>query len=230
MADGERLAPLIAIVGADGAGKSKLSVDLLAHIGKVRPAEAGYLGEGSSVTGRRIGRWPLIGPWLKGRLESVADRLRDPSSPIPGPIAARYALYRSKKRRRRFRALVEKRRRGIVIITDRYPQVEKPGFHDGPILAGVARSPALARIQHEERAIYAEMAAYVPTLVIRLQVDIDTAMARKPDHDRNLISQKIASLPQITFNRAPMVVLDATIDYDIELTKAKAAVDAALAV
>ena len=229
MADGENLAPLFAIVGADGAGKSKLSADLLAHIRRTRPAEAGYLGEGSSVTGRKIGRWPLIGPWLKGRLENVADRLRDPSGPIPGQIAARYALHRSRKRRRRFEALLEERRRGVVIVTDRYPQIETPGLHDGPILAGAATSPALARLKAEEHAIYAEMAAYVPTLVIRLKVDIETAMARKPDHDRRLIALKIASLPRIAFNGAPIVVLDATMDYAEELSKAKAAVDAALA-
>ena len=225
----ESLAPLIAVVGADGAGKSRLSADLLAHIGKSRPAEAGYLGEGSSVTGRKIGRWPLIGPALKSWLESIADRLRDPAAPIPGPIAARYALHRSQKRRRRFETLLEKRRRGIVIVTDRYPQIETPGLHDGPILAGVATNPSLAKIKAKERAIYAGMSAYTPSLVIRLNIDVETAMARKPDHDRALVAMKVASLPRITFNGAQILDLDATMGYDEELARAKAAVDARLA-
>ncbi len=229
MEDGEKLAPLIAIVGADGAGKSRLSADLIAYIRQTHPAEAGYLGEGSSARSRKIGRWPLIGRWLKGRLERVADQLRDPSAPIPGPIAARYALHRSKKRLRRFETLVEKRRRGVIIVTDRYPQIETPGLHDGPILAGLATTPALARIKTEEHAIYARMAAYVPSLIIRLNIDVETSMSRKPDHDRTLIAQKIASLPHITFNGAPIIDFDATINYDEEFLLAKAAVNSALA-
>ncbi len=229
MAESEKLAPLIAVVGADGSGKSRLSADLLEHISRRRRAEAGYLGEGSSVTGRKIGRWPLIGPLLKESFEGVAGKLRDTSAPIPGIIAAQYALHRSKKRHRRFQDLVEKRRQGVVIVTDRYPQVECPGLHDGPILAGVATNRPLARIQAEERAIYAGMAAYVPTLVIRLSIDIETAMTRKPDHDRDLVAMKIASLPAITFNNAPMLDLDATMDYGEELARAEAAVNAVLA-
>lgn len=228
MAAAEKLAPLIAIVGADGAGKSRLSADLLSHISQSRPAEAGYLGEGSSATSRKIGRFPLIGRWLKERLETIADTLRDPARPIPGPIAARYALHRSKKRRRRFEALLDKRRRGVVVVTDRYPQIETPGVHDGPILAGRATTPSLARIKAEEHALYAELAAYTPTLVIRLTVDLDTAIARKPDHDRALVALKIASLPALTFNHAPIVEIAATLDYDEVLARAIAAVDAAL--
>lgn len=229
MTAGEKLAPLIAVVGCDGSGKSRLAADLIAHISRRRPAEAGYLGEGSSAASRRIGRWPLIGSILKSSLERVADRLRDPAAPIPGTIAARYALHRSKKRLRRFEDLLEKRRRGVVIVTDRYPQIETPGLHDGPILAGVTANPALARLKAEEHAIYRRMADHVPTLVIRLTIDVDTSMARKPDHDRKLIAMKVASLPHITFNGAPMLDLDATMDYAEELARAKGAVDACLA-
>lgn len=229
MAEGEKLAPLIAVVGADGAGKSRLSADLLEHICRHRSAEAGYLGEGSSVTSRKIGRWPLVGPLLVNAFQGVACQLRDADAPIPGLIAASYALHRSRRRYLRFQKLVEKRRRGIVIVTDRYPQVECPGLHDGPILAGVATNQMLAGIKAEERALYAQMAAHVPTLVIRLQIDIDTAMRRKPDHDPSLVAMKIASLPAITFNSAPILDLDSTMDYGEELARAEAAVSAALA-
>ncbi len=223
------LAPLIAVVGCDGSGKSTLSADLLRHIRQSHAAEMGYLGLGSGEQGRRIGRWPLVGPALQRWLEGVAATLRDPAQPIPGLLAARYALRKSKKRRARFDALLEQRRRGAVIVTDRYPQIAVAGLHDGPILAGIATSPALAALQAQEHALYAAMAAYRPTLVIRLHIDVDTVMARKPDHDRALIAQKVASVGRLTFGGAPMVDLDATMDYAEELALATAAVDAALA-
>ena len=225
----EPLAPLIAVVGCDGSGKSTLSADLLTHVRASRRAETGYLGLGSGEQGRRIGRWPLIGPALQRFFEGVADRLRDPAQPIPGILAARYALRKSRKRRAKFEELLAARRAGIAIVTDRYPQVEVPGLHDGPILAGIATTPALKAMQDEERALYAEMAAYHPTLVIRLHIDTDTVMTRKPDHDRRLIAAKVASVPRLTFQGAPMIDLDATMDYAEELSLAKAAVDKALA-
>lgn len=226
---GGDLAPLIAVVGSDGSGKSTLSADLLAHIQKSRAAESGYLGLGSGEQGRRIGRWPIVGPPLHRFLDGIADRLREPGEPIPGLIAARYALNKSRKRRAKFGALLDQRRAGKVIVTDRYPQFEVPGLHDGPILAGIATSPRLTVMQAEERALYAEMAAYKPTLVIRLHVDVDTVMLRKPDHDRALITRKVETVPLLTFNGAPIVDIDATIPYGEELALAIAAVDKALA-
>jgi hypothetical protein len=226
---GERLAPLIAVVGSDGSGKSTLSADLLAHLQQTRRAEAGYLGLGSGEQGRRIGQWPIVGPPLHRWLDGIADRLREPDEPIPGLLAARYALRRSRRRRAKFDALVAQRRAGITVVTDRYPQLEVPGLHDGPILAGRAATPRLAAIQAEERALYAEMASYVPTLVIRLHVDVDTVMARKPDHDRALIARKVETVPLLTFHDAPIVDIDATIPYEEEWALATAAVDKALA-
>jgi hypothetical protein len=72
------------------------------------------------------------------------------------------------------------------------------------------------------------MAAYRPTLVIRLHIDTETVMARKPDHDRALIERKVETVPRLAFNGAPMIDLDATMDYAQELALAKAAVDRAL--
>ena len=226
---GEQLAPLIAVVGSDGSGKSTLSADLLAHVRKTRAAESGYLGLGSGEQGRRIGRWPIIGPPLHRFLDGIADTLRESGEPIPGMTAARYALSKSKKRRAKFEQLLERRRAGVAIVTDRYPQIEVPGLHDGPILAGRATTARLVAMQAEERALYAEMAAWVPTLVIRLHVDVDTVMARKPDHDRALITRKVETVPLLVFNGAPIVDIDATIPYEDELALAIAAVDKALA-
>jgi hypothetical protein len=43
-----------------------------------------------------------------------------------------------------------------------------------------------------------------------LNVDLDTACARKPDHRRELLRDKIAITPQLTFNGAPIVEIDSS--------------------
>ena len=116
----------------------------------------------------------------------------------------------------------------IVAVVPESPVRQGAGFH-GAILAGRATNTRLAAMQAEEHSLYAEMAVFVPTLVIRLHVDVDTVMARKPDHDRALITRKVETVPLLTFNGAPIIDIDATIPYEEELALATAAVDQALA-
>jgi hypothetical protein len=53
------------------------------------------------------------------------------------------------------------------------------------------------------------MAASVPMLVIRLNVDAETAHARKPDHKLSSLREKAAGFPLLRFNGAPILDLDA---------------------
>lgn len=223
------LAPLIALVGADGSGKSTLAPDLVAHIARTRPAQQAYLGLGSGPLGERIKGWPLIGPPLEAFLSDRARRARDPDGEVPD-LATAVVLYRySLKRKRRWDAIMALRRAGITVVTDRYPQTEVPGFYDGPGLSAArTRGRVMVQLAERERALYAHMASFVPTLVIRLIIDIDTALARKPDHDRALLERKIAATPRISFNNATAVDVDATRPYADVRDACIAAIDAAL--
>ena len=205
------LAPLIALVGADGSGKSTLLGDVVAHVRKTRKAEAGYLGLGSGPLGERIKAWPLIGPPLERFLSARAKQARTPGARIPGLLTA-LVLYRySLKRKKRFDHMLALRQQGIAVVTDRYPQIEVPGYYDGPGLSAArAEGPVVRWLAARERRLYEEMAAYLPTLVVRLNIDIATALARKPDHERGLLEMKIAATPKLTFNGAPIVEIDAT--------------------
>jgi thymidylate kinase len=223
------LAPIIAVVGCDGSGKSTLAADLLAHVKRSRPADTVYLGLGSGAMGNRIKAWPIIGHLLERILSSRASRARDPQDKIPG-VATAFVLYRlSLRRKAQFDRLLAMRQRGVTVVTDRYPQIEVPGFYDGPGLSAArAEGWMVQKLAAKERMIYEKMATYVPTLVIRLNIDAETALARKPDHARALIERKVAVTPGLRFNGAPIVDLDATMPYADELALAMAATDKAL--
>ena len=68
------------------------------------------------------------------------------------------------------------------------------------------------------------MASYVPDLVIRLNVDVETALVRKPDHGVDLLKAKVAVTPFLKFNGARIIDLDATMPYAEELAAAQKAV------
>jgi thymidylate kinase len=225
------LAPLIAIVGSDGSGKSTVAGDVLKALrAEGRRVELCYLGLGTGDLGNRIKQWPIVGRLLEGFLTKKAGQARDKNAKIPG-LPTALVIYRySLVRRQRFLRTLELRRQGVTVLTDRYPQVEVPGYYDGPGLSAArAEGWAVSRLAEKERAIYAWMASYRPTLVVRLNVDADTALARKPDHARALIERKVAITPQLRFNGATIVDLDAAQPYPQVLAQARAAIDTVLA-
>lgn len=224
------LAPLIAIVGADGSGKSTLAADLAAELGRERPTRYVYLGLGSGVIGQRIAALPLIGPLVAARIERRAGRTRDPGDTIPGAATALAVYWFSLRRKKRFEAMMALRRRGVLVITDRYPQIEIAGFYDGPGLSAArAKSRFVRWLAARERQLYAEMAGHKPTLVLRLVIDAETALARKPEHSRALVEAKIAATPLLTFGGAPIAEIDATMDYAEERALARRLIDQVLA-
>jgi hypothetical protein len=85
------------------------------------------------------------------------------------------------------------------------------------------------RLAAREQQLYREMARYRPALVIRLDIDVDTAHARKPDHDKAELRDKIAVMSKLRFNGAPLVDLDARAPYAVVLEQALQAVARATA-
>jgi len=121
-------------------------------------------------------------------------------------------------------------RRGVVVITDRYPQAEVPGFHfDGPGLGAVNAETWLGRkLAAREQRLYEWMASHVPALVIRLNIDAATAHSRKPDHKLTILQDKVAIIPKLHFNGAEILDLDGRASYQQSLKTALDAANAAL--
>lgn len=220
------LAPLIAVIGCDGSGKSTLSADLLEWVrARYGPAETHYLGLRSGQMGNSIKALPLVGPMIERQLSKRAGQARTKGSKIPGLATALVIYAFSLLRRHRFRKVLSLRRQGFIVVTDRYPQVDVPGFYDGPGLSAARPGGRLvAALAARERATYEWMASFVPDLVIRLNVDVETALARKPDHGADLLKAKVAVTPLLKFNGARVVDLDATMPYAEELALAQKAI------
>lgn len=239
MADGRDTAPrhplsgVIAVIGCDGSGKSTLTADLFAHFQKDRATRLEYLGQDSGNILRAILRVPLIGP-LVGRYlvrKSKRAHAEGDKSAEPDVSTAVVVYLLSRWRRRKFRRMLKHQRQGTTIITDRYPQAEATGFYfDGPGLVVTAQSSGLLRwLAAREAQLYADMAAHVPALLIRLNIDAETAHARKPDHKLAMLRDKTRVIPTLTFNGAPILDLDATAPYADVLQTAIAAAESALA-
>lgn len=221
------LAPLIAIIGCDGSGKSTVSKEILAWVRGYGPVATAHLGKQSGNVGRAIVRWPLIGAWA-GRVivrKTDSTRAQRDDKKNPGLFTALVIIAFLLRRLHRFQRMMALRRRGLIVVTDRYPQLDIPGASDSTDLSATASGSAIVRwLARREQAAYEWMTSYRPDLVIRLNVDLDTACARKPDHRRELLRDKMAVIPLLKFNSAAIVDVDATRPLADVLVAAKAAV------
>jgi thymidylate kinase len=226
------LAGVIAVIGCDGSGKSTLVADLHAHLQADCAPHLLYLGQDSGNILRSILRLPLIGPIIGRYLVRRSQRAHAEGSKSASPdsLTALVVYLLSRWRRRKFRRMLALQRRGAVIITDRYPQAERQGFYfDGPGLAITGETSWFVRwLAARERRLYQDMAAYVPALLIRLNIDADTAHARKPDHKLSMLQDKVDIIPALTFNGAPILDLDARTPYPEVLENALTAARAVL--
>ena len=227
----QTLSPLIAIIGCDGSGKSTVSEEILNWVQGYGPAVAAHLGKQSGNIGRAIAQLPLIGSLLDKFIARKTDSTRaQREKKTPGLLVALIVYAFSIRRLRRFKRMMAQRHQGLIIVTDRYPQLEFPGAYDGTGLSVAAPGNWFVRwLARRERVLYEWMTSYRPDLVIRLNVDLDTACARKPDHRRELLRDKVAITPQLTFNGAPIVEIDSTQPLAQVLAEAKAAVAKTLA-
>lgn len=70
------------------------------------------------------------------------------------------------------------------------------------------------------------MAVYRPALIIRLDIDVDTAFSRKPDHSYEELKDKISAMVRLQYNGARIIELDARAPYDEVLSNALNAISA----
>lgn len=228
----EKQVPLpgvFAIIGCDGTGKTTLTHDLLASLRDKGPAERRYMGLVSGEMGDKIKALPFIGVKLEDNLHKKANRALDMEKKLPGLGTALIMYMLSLWRAAQLLRVIRLSRRGVKVIADRYPQVEVPGFHyDGPGLTVHRTDNWLVRkFARQEQKMYEWMAGQKPALVIRLTIDVDTALQRKPDHDIVELRDKISVMPRLTFNGAQLCDIDSTIPYAQVLETALQAINQA---
>lgn len=84
----------------------------------------------------------------------------------------------------------------------------------------------MSRLAARERRLYQQMAVYRPELIIRLDIDVDTAFSRKPDHSYEELKDKISAMVRLQYNGARIIELDARAPYDEVLSNALNAISA----
>ena len=220
---------VIAVVGCDGSGKSTLTADIIAQLSQKKPVQWLYLGQSSGNIADWIRSLPLVGSAFGRYLVRKAERANSKETSAPDTLTAIVIFLLSLWRAHKFRRMLKLARRGIWVITDRYPQAEVPGFYfDGTGLNSANAQSWLARLLlKQETRLYQWMASHKPALLIRLNIDADTAHARKPDHKLAMLREKARVIPTLHFNGATILDLNGRDSYPHVLAAALNAIDRA---
>ncbi len=221
----ESISGLIAVVGCDGTGKSTLTTDLVKQLQMQWVTERRYLGLLSGEDGDKIKKLPLIGVWLERRLAAKSSKTQSMRNRSPALWAALIMFAFSLRRRVKLRRVQQLTQRGVLVVSDRFPQAEISGFYyDGPGI-GIERATGKIkqRLAARETLLYQNMARYQPDLIIRLMIDVETAFSRKPDHDYEELRDKIDVMSRIHYNGSRIIELDARAPYAEVLRKALSA-------
>ncbi len=204
---------VIAIVGVDGSGKTTVVSAVRAWLGPEIDVIPIYFGTGEGRPSTLLRPFKLMVP-LARRLFATKPRgashgavSDQPPGRLYGLLLMVWATIVAGEKRGKLLAARRGAQRGLVVVTDRYPQNEIEAFNDGPLLPRLSGVPRWLR--RYESSTYALAQRLPPDLVVKLDVLAETAARREPDMDPAIIDKRIGDLQRLTFAGARIVHVDA---------------------
>jgi hypothetical protein len=211
---------IIAVLGADGSGKSTVSAEVARELSTKIDVMHLYMGSGNGPGS--LMRWPVdvirravrgltanrIGIVKKtGRSQEETTKWKLRKIPHYG-FQTMWALTLAREKRLKLKRAWRARQKGVFVICDRYPQTDIEGYNDGPLLGRLARSELwfLRLLGYWERSSYAQAAKYAPDLVVRLLGHTHVLAHRRPEMSLETISRKQEGIRAIQFPRSTRIV------------------------
>lgn len=189
---------VVSFIGCDGAGKSTTLAYIKKEFNKKLDVSTVYFGSGDGsssllrkpmkivakkVGGKGVGR-SVEKDYSNNKTVSLKSRLYSVAKVI-------WAVTLAKEKRSKMTDMIKARNNGLLVLTDRYPQVIMPGGSDGPLLHKYINGKGLLHlIALWEENIYKMSKINQPDLAIKLMVPTEVAIARKPEMTVEEIEKK----------------------------------------
>ena len=217
---------VVAALGVDGSGKTTVTREVRAWLGSEVDVFPIYFGTGDGRPSLALLPFKLLVP-LVSRL--LPTRPKGSShgrvtNRAPGPLYSTllmvWAAVLATEKRRKLVAAHRAANRGMVVVTDRYPQDQLRDFNDGPLLPRLRWAPRWLR-QYQAGA-YALANRLPPDLVLKLAAPVERLAQREPTMNPELIRNRAADLRRLEFPRSRVVEVDASQPLDAVLRAVKA--------
>jgi len=199
---------IIAIVGADGAGKSTLNTTIYNWLSWKIAVSNIYLGRHWLFLKLEALKKSIMGTSSKKTSTGKKQESKHPLKILTSDIRK---LLNVSRRHTQLKKAVGLKEKGFIVLTDRFPQNQICGLNDGPSIAITDKSPFWRKFIHVyEKRMYDAMAQTQPDILIKLMVTENIALARKPDHNKEQIQKKIEIIKELNFNAKKIYEIDTT--------------------
>lgn len=206
---------VVAFLGCDGAGKSTTISYIMNEFGKKIDVKTIYLGSGDGsssflrkpmkLVARKVGGKGLSHAVEKEYAEkkrvSVKSRLFLLAKVI-------WATTLANEKKSKLKEITKARNSGMLVLIDRYPQTENPGFCDGPLLTKYLSKGHgfLYRKAVKELEVYKSASMNPPDLTLKLMVPTEVAIIRKPEMTIEEIENKKKAVMAMNPSRKSVVI------------------------
>jgi thymidylate kinase len=192
---------MIALAGSDGSGKSTLCNELVKWLTFKVDTHYFY-----------FGKQPFIKSYDQKQFSTTSFLFSNTiiSRYFRKLAGSFYYLQLINKKINMLRTAKTLIKKNSVVICDRFPQKNVPGFFDGPKLQS-KKCGWLRRLEIKKFNRFTYAGA---NIVFRLNISPEEAARRKPDHTLEMIEHKCAHLSHLTYGYSKVIDIDAenTID------------------
>lgn len=218
----------IALLGADGAGKSTMLKELDQWLGKYLDVDVLYTGSGDGNKSYALSLFDYLNG-LKNKYlhkeEIINIAPKEDVSSKKGTVKNRIKNIRAWLiARHRLTTITQgilSSNNGKIVLYDRYPQPFNRDYSDGPKVIDDGGSLSTKMYQWEQ-SLYEKMFERFPDRCFILMVDPKVSVDRKGEDSEQVISNKNAVLEQlIQMKRSQVDVVDANQPYEKVLLKLK---------
>ncbi|HTN08993.1 hypothetical protein [Agriterribacter sp.] len=206
---------VLCLMGSDGAGKSTQTKEITKELSKKVNVLFMYMGSGDGAKSlqRQIIEYCIqLGSKLsaakksknKASFEEAESVVKSDISSFSFPkqlILSIKAVSLALEKQNRLKRIDKERKRGGIVICDRYPQTSTLGYNDGPKLYANANSSnfILRSLAKYEFSCYQLAKQIYPDLVIKLIGSLEVLHSRRPEMSKEEINKKQNGIIDLQF-------------------------------
>lgn len=203
----------MALVGADGSGKSTLVREIRQWLSKKVDLRVFYMGSKKPRWRTKrlrslLRRTRKLKAWFlrRGKGNSALGRL---ANNLNTAMQAIYFIGIAFDRASRHREGKRKAAQGTLVIYDRYPLADLHGIMDGPYIRMTFpenRGRLLGLLERWEQRIYDRIDP--PDVVMLILVEPEVSLQRKPDHEEKVVRRKSQAVRELQPRGSRVVRID----------------------